>query len=1154
MRRWFVLLTSLGVSCSPVVPQPTNDAGFDVTVEAAACETPEDCDDGIFCNGSESCVNGTCTSDPRVCDDGIACTQDSCSEERAACVSRPVDQDRDGYGSSSCVDQTGAPLGIDCDDADPDRFPGNLEVCDLEGHDEDCDPQTLGSTDLDDDGYTDARCCNAQPGGSTLCGDDCDDARVAVNRRGTEVCNAIDDDCDGTTDEDLLGATLYRDDDGDGHGDPDVSISSCGSQSGYSLLNDDCDDANPRIHGGQVEVCDTLDNNCDDLVDNDAQIVTWYRDGDGDGFGVAGAGNTQESCEPPTGYSLLSTDCDDTSGTVNPGATERCNGIDDDCNGSANYVISAGNFEDDDGDRVADLGCSGGTDCDDRDPSTAPGFSERCDGRDNDCDALVDENARSAVWYLDTDGDSYGSPTSGAEVSCDPLLGYVSRAGDCDDARDDISPNAPELCDALDNNCNGAIDDGDLSAMCTRSNAVGRCISGNCAIASCAAGFADCDGAEANGCEADFATDDNNCGRCGTSCDDLPNTEQTVCESGVCTIESCATGYGNCDGSLANGCETDTQNSVAHCGTCGNTCSSINGAPYCAAGTCNISCRANFGDCTPSPGCETNLTDQANCGGCGNILPDAYDCTVSAVEHTVSTSCGPSGSAYVCHVQCQNDYGDCNGLGPDGCEASFATDINNCGRCGEQCSTSRFNVQSVNGCSAGHCLFTCFGGWGDCDGNAFNGCETNLNSPDNCGTCGMVCSPGQACNAGTCGMGGGGAPLTNVFFEVGTGSQHGCALIGGNRIACWGNNNVGQLGDGTTNPSSTPRLVRYDTGAQVANFFSGLHTGSLHNCATSMSGDVWCWGSDLLGQLGNGPGATANADRAQAVGLSMVSQLATGANHSCAVTPAGIFCWGDNSMAQCGLSATQMIQSAPVTSVNTSMIQASLGPAFHTRQLALGSTFSCGWFSDMTMTNSEVWCWGRMPSVTGLQIATANPVLVALGQPGCAPSNPITGLAAGSDHVCMQVDDNSMPRTACFGENAQGQLLIMNDNTTLGSCPRSGSYTGSPLLLGDGVSCFFEGSGGISCVGRNTDRQLGQISVNSDPTFMNKVTVTGLTGLTLGGRPALGSASGSQICAAESNNVGGNNRLYCWGRNQEGQLGRGSMSPVEHPGFVINAN
>ena len=152
-----------------------------------------------------------------------------------------ADRDDDGHVDVACD-------GDDCDDTDGERFPGNSEVCDSGGHDEDCDPTTFGVLDADGDDALDARCCNLAPSGEFECGDDCDDGRTGVHPGAPEVCDLFDDDCDGAVDEGVL-IDLYDDGDGDGHG-AGSPTDGCFLTPGVSYLSNDCDDTNPAIVPG----------------------------------------------------------------------------------------------------------------------------------------------------------------------------------------------------------------------------------------------------------------------------------------------------------------------------------------------------------------------------------------------------------------------------------------------------------------------------------------------------------------------------------------------------------------------------------------------------------------------------------------------------------------------------------------------------------------------------------------------------------------------------------------------------------------------------------------------------------------------------------------------------------------------------------------
>ena len=302
------------------------------------------------------------------------------------------DADGDGFDSVTCG-------GTDCNDSDPDVYPGADEYCN--GIDDDCDGTVDESDaldaldwyrDSDGDGYGDItdieRACN-EPAGYTDDDTDCDDSEATVYPGATEVpYDGIDQDCDGADLTDV---------DGDGYDWDGVSGGT------------DCDDTDASINPGATELPDGKDQDCDGTTDEG----TVYYDDDGDGYADDGG------------------DCDDTDPDVYPGAVEVCNGIDDDCDG----IIDEGTpCYDDDGDGYTELE----GDCNDGDPDVNPGAREIMgDGIDNDCDGVVDDGK------FDQDGD-----------------GYTSESGDCDDTDPDTYPGAPELPDGVDNDCDGVVDEG----------------------------------------------------------------------------------------------------------------------------------------------------------------------------------------------------------------------------------------------------------------------------------------------------------------------------------------------------------------------------------------------------------------------------------------------------------------------------------------------------------------------------------------------------------------------------------------------------------------------------------------------------------------------------------------------------------------------
>ncbi len=147
--------------------------------------------------------------------------------------------------------------------------------------------------------------------------------------------------------------TYYADSDGDGFGDAGVTIQDCSAPAGYVADNMDCDDTDNTVYPGATEICDGKDNDCNGTID-EGVTTTYYADADGDGYGDAGV--TTQDCSAPAGYVADNTDCDDTDNTVYPGATEICDGKDNDCNGTIDEGVTTTYYADADGDGFGDAG------------------------------------------------------------------------------------------------------------------------------------------------------------------------------------------------------------------------------------------------------------------------------------------------------------------------------------------------------------------------------------------------------------------------------------------------------------------------------------------------------------------------------------------------------------------------------------------------------------------------------------------------------------------------------------------------------------------------------------------------------------------------------------------------------------------------------
>ncbi|MEC7947045.1 MAG: MopE-related protein, partial [Myxococcota bacterium] len=412
-------LSSIDADCS--------DAG-----EALASEPAGDCDD------NDASVNPGVSEIP-----GDEVDQDCDGTED--CYG---DADADGYrtdalvpsADSDCADAGEAPSSLaagDCDDSNAAIHPGAAEIVGDEV-DQDCDGEELCYADSDRDAYRtgttltsgDPDCSDAGEAASGVASGDCNDLDPAVHPGATEVCNGVDDDCDGTVDG--AGAadaqTWYPDSDSDGFGDPLGGVTDCTQPSGSVRDGSDCDDAAATTHPGAPELCDGVDNDCDEIVDEDAPPDNdWYLDVDGDGFGDPAT--LTRSCGGPDDAVQDGSDCDDDDAAVYPGAPELCDGADQDCDGLITGEV------DEDGDGYAP--CEG--DCWEGDPTVNPDGVEQPDGVDDDCDGVVDDG----TVVADDDGD-----------------GFSEREGDCDDTDAQVYPGAPESADGRDEDCDGTTDEG----------------------------------------------------------------------------------------------------------------------------------------------------------------------------------------------------------------------------------------------------------------------------------------------------------------------------------------------------------------------------------------------------------------------------------------------------------------------------------------------------------------------------------------------------------------------------------------------------------------------------------------------------------------------------------------------------------------------
>jgi hypothetical protein len=391
-----------------------------------------------------------------------------------------VDADADGFGALDSVVSSCSALeghiegdGTDCDDSSAAVFPGAEEVCNDADDDcdllvDDADPDVNASIggvvvydDADGDGYGNvdtARFSCLVPGDAADNPLDCDDTDAAVQPDAQEVCDTIDNDCDGATDDEddstdlSTGITAYTDADGDGFGTASSPVQACEAPLGTAPNDDDCDDTSASRFPGAAETTgDEIDQDCDG-----GEIC--FVDADDDGYRLGSTIVSADADCTDAGEATAATptgDCDDARAAVNPGATEVCDpsNTDEDCDGNADDADTGGAtgkstfYTDADADSYGDLGApllacdiptgavENADDCDDTDGAIRPGVAELAgDEVDQNCDAVE-------TCYVDADNDGYRPNATATVVSSDLACTGSGEAlatdptGDCDDAR-----------------------------------------------------------------------------------------------------------------------------------------------------------------------------------------------------------------------------------------------------------------------------------------------------------------------------------------------------------------------------------------------------------------------------------------------------------------------------------------------------------------------------------------------------------------------------------------------------------------------------------------------------------------------------------------------------------------------------------------------
>lgn len=353
---------------------------------------------------------------------------------------------------------------------------------------------------------------------------------------------------------------------------------------------------------------------------------------------------------------------------------------------------------------------------------------------------------------------------------------------------------------------------------------------------------------------------------------------------------------------------------------------------------------------------------------------------------------------------------------------------------------------------------------------------------------------------------GGAGSAASPVVEVAAGAGHACARRSGGTVQCWGRNDFGQLGDGTTTDRAQPVSV-LNLGDATA-----LALGADHTCVLRKTGAVICWGRNDMGQLGNAEGGPKSPRGPRPVSVRNLvdaTMLTAGAHHACAARKTGsLVCWGDNRRRQLGNQG----RSAWVAPVGVEGVAGVQG-------LAAGEGHTC-----VRRHQGNVVCWGddRQGQLgDGGNGSSATP-RVAPGTEGA------TALTAGKNHTCAATATGVL----CWGANAAGQVSGQSSDAQRRPMPIVVTGRVIQLAAGEAHTCARTTDGDVRCWGSNQDGRLGD---GTTDTRKGPVTVGGLgTGvLDLGvGR--------SHSCALDHNR-----QVQCWGRNESGALGTGAPGSTQ---------
>jgi len=357
------------------------------------------------------------------------------------------------------------------------------------------------------------------------------------------------------------------------------------------------------------------------------------------------------------------------------------------------------------------------------------------------------------------------------------------------------------------------------------------------------------------------------------------------------------------------------------------------------------------------------------------------------------------------------------------------------------------------------------------------------------------------------------AAVGSVRYLAAGGSTTCARRLSDDVIICWGDNTSGQLGTGSVSLSNNPPLGVVET-QQSINIFSAIALGEAHTCALNSQSNLSCWGRNDFSQLGNN----------QLNILTNVTDIAAGANHTCAINDAKLYCWGKDDIGQLG--GSNLSQNKPVIDLNQVAV------------MATGEAHTC---ANHTVYGLP-YCWGNN------DFGQLGPSAVAGGQVNFTQLSSVSIMAAGKRHTCAVGNYIGQNGLYCWGLNDVAQLGNMTNATTNFPNPIPQPVANltdiSALAAGSGHTCAvgkYNGTAGLYCWGYNAHGQLGTTNGMGSSYFSQpqKADIDIVTVLAAGWQHTCGIGT--------RNGVTG---LYCWGRNNFGQIGSSNTTATAVPVLV----